>query len=121
MHAALQNEDNNSGAETEFFEDGRDHQRAVAGRVRADEEKGDLPGQPQSHESIKEAGMRDRRGIFSADEIKNEIERGNDQQTPEARKPKNKFCEIYWCLPRAKNGRGKAPPHKTHGKNDPRP
>jgi hypothetical protein len=66
----LQDEDNHRYAETDFFEDARNHQRPKAPGVCRDDDKGDLPGKADAHESIEESWMRDGRRIIAPDEIK---------------------------------------------------
>src|SRR5712664_1151459 len=67
VHSSLQDEGNHRCAVTDFFEDGRNHERSIAHGVRGDENKSDLPGQRDSHESIEESRMRDRRRVAAPD------------------------------------------------------
>ena len=78
-----------------FFEDGGDHQGAIAGRICGDETEGDLPSQGAAYEAVIEAWVRDGWRIFLTDEVKHKIERRDDQQAPDAGNPKDNFCEFH--------------------------
>ncbi len=79
VHSPLQDQEDHSGAVTEFFKHRRNHQRSIAHRVAREQEENDLPGQRRSHESVEESRVRDRWRISPADQIKQEVERGDDQ------------------------------------------
>src|SRR5271154_6332051 len=89
MHAALLDQSEDGHTVIDFFQYRRNHQRAKANWVRGDEEKRDLPGQPESHESIEESWMGDGRWISAADQIKHEVQRSDDQQAPNAGNPEH--------------------------------
>jgi hypothetical protein len=88
VHSSFHDEDNYGRAETDFFENGRNHQRPKAHWVGRDEDKGDLSRQGDARESIEEAWMRDGRRIIAPDERKHKVKRCEDQQSPNSRNPK---------------------------------
>src|SRR6266571_8689053 len=89
VHASLQNQSDNCGSVTDFFKHRRNHKQSIAYRVRRYAEKRNPPRQSDAHESVKESRMSDRRGIFPPDEIEHEVERCDDQHTPNAGDPKH--------------------------------
>src|SRR5882672_6508099 len=82
MHSPLQDEGNHRCAKTDFFENGRNHERPIARGVHSDEDKGDLLRQSDSHESIEESWMRDRRRVVASDKIEHKVQRREGQQAP---------------------------------------
>ena len=67
----------------------------MAQRVSRDEEKRNLPSQGGRYKSVKKSGMGDRRRIISADQVKHEVERRDDQDAPNARDPENDLCKSH--------------------------
>ena len=98
MHAALQDQSYHGDSVGRFFKHGRNHQRAEAHRVRGDVAERDLPSQGHTHEPVEESGMRDGGRILLADEVKQEIERRDDGQAPDACDPEDDFREFHVCL-----------------------
>ena len=89
MHAFLQNEDDDRDRVDEFFEDGGHHHGTKTNWVSGDEDEGDLPDQGDADKSIKKGWVRDGWRVFFADKIEHEIERSNDQETPDGGDPEN--------------------------------
>src|SRR5258708_32508908 len=98
VHSSLQDENNYRCGVADFFEDGRNHQRAKAHGLCGDDDKSDLPRQASSHESIEESWMRDGRRILLPDEIKHKVKRCEDQQAPYASNPKYDLRECHHFL-----------------------
>jgi hypothetical protein len=93
-----QDEDDYRCAPTDFFEDAWNHEGAIARRVCRDDDKGDLPRQADSHESIEESWMRDGRWIVAPNEIKHKVKRCENQQAPDARNPKYNLRKSHGFL-----------------------
>lgn len=100
---AVQDQSHDGRGVGHFFEDGGEHQGAIADRISGDEAKSDLPGERAADETVKEARMRDGRRVFLTDEVKHEVERGDDEQAPDACNPEDNFREFQGRLPRSAN------------------
>src|SRR5579864_2051354 len=66
-------------------------------RVLRDEEKCNLPCEPRSRESIEESRMCDRRRIISANHVKHEVERGENEDAPNAGDPEHNLRKSHGC------------------------
>src|SRR5215468_9034194 len=95
MNAMLRIEDESRNEVTEFFEDADQHQRTESHRIRSNHEKHKLPGERDSRESIVEKWMRDGRRILLADLVKDEIERGDDENSPNTSNIEQVFREFH--------------------------
>lgn len=79
----------------EFFQNRRQHHQAKADRIASDDQECELPGKASAEESVVEAGMRDRRRILAADGVEHEVERSEDEQTPDERNVESDFSEFH--------------------------
>ena len=95
VQAALQKKGDQSGGVREFFDRGSDDEGAEAQGIGGDDEEGDLPRESRSGEAVVEGGMGDRRRVFSADEVEDEIERGEDENAPDASDPESDLGELH--------------------------
>ena len=95
VHSPLREEDKHGNAETELLENGRDHQGTKAQGVPGDEHKRDLPRQRDAHESIEKPRMRDGRRIIAADPVEHEVQRRDDQESPNGRDPKHNLRKFH--------------------------
>src|SRR5271163_1003958 len=100
MHAALLHQNEDSHTVSYFFEYRRNHQRTKTNWVSRNEEKCDLPGQPESHKSIEESRMVDWRWVHATDQIKHEVKRSDNQEAPNAGNPENYLGKSHFCLRR---------------------
>src|SRR6266705_6070487 len=98
VHASMQNQNRYRSSIAQFLKHRRNHKQPIAWRVRRYAEKRNLPRQSDAHESVKESRMSDRRRIFPPDEIEHEVERCDDQHTPNACDPKHDLRKSHGHL-----------------------
>lgn len=93
--AMLRDENDDRNGVSEFFEDGGNHDGAKADGIGCDQQKRDLPDEGETGEAVIESGMRDRRRILRADALEKEVERRDEEQSPDAGDREDDFCEFH--------------------------
>ena len=95
MEAMLQVENSLRRSEAEFFEDRWEHHGAEAERICCDDDERELPGESASDETVIEAGMRDGRRILAANRVIEELQRSDNQDSPDGGDPENDLGEFH--------------------------
>ncbi len=79
----------------EFFEDGGEHERAVAAGAGADQEEGELPGKDGAEEAVVELGVVEGRRVRCAVACFEDVERGDSDDAEEAGEPEDGASERH--------------------------
>ncbi len=88
----------------EFFEDADEHERPEAHGIRSNDEKHELPSQGDSGKAEVEKRMRNRRRILLANFVKDEEQRCDDENAPDAGDIEKNFGEFHGAKNLAQRG-----------------
>src|SRR5262249_21330017 len=102
VYAMLRVENESRNKVTKFFKDADEHQRAESHWIRSNHKKHKLPRQCHSRESVIKQRMGDRRRILNPDHVKNEIQRRDDDNSPNAGNREKVFREFHSATPATK-------------------
>src|SRR5436190_1157050 len=90
----LNEQNRRSSRETELLEHAGQHYRAILPRILGDNQKRELPGEPDTDEAVKKLRMRNCRRIFQAEFLFDEILRRKDDDSVnpgDSKHPASKF------------------------------
>src|ERR1700677_3062936 len=96
--AMLKIEHDESRSSAELLDHRWNHHWPQADRIARDHQECNLKGQTDADKTVVEAGMRDRRRVLTADQVKHEIQRRENQHAPNAGDQESDLCEFHFIL-----------------------